>query len=353
MTPNTTADAKLHPQTSLADAIRHLRNGRYAAGFSEFEYRLVDDASGAHDSSQLAFVRGKGIPLWRGEPLAGKSVLVVPEPAAGDFFMAARFLPRLRKLQPNEILITASPTLDRYARALPLGPEVSWHHEDDLAPLRPDYYVPLLSLPHRFGLHAEAQIPPPLAAVLPAAADEAWTRWRRLLAAGSDVLLVGIAWMDGADHPGDISRSIPHADFMAHVIEPLREMDGVRLVSLQKDAFDAERRSLGLAGVDLSGIERCDDWYDTVGLVRRLDCLIAIDTDVVHLAATYGVETVMLNRLPALSDWRWLDGRSDSPWYPSLSIVAQRQAGDWGDVMDDGVRLLIEIIDCTRGSERR
>jgi hypothetical protein len=29
------------------------------------------------------------------------------------------------------------------------------------------------------------------------------------------------------------------------------------------------------------------------------------------------------------ADWRWLLERSDSPWYPTMRLFRQAQAGDW------------------------
>lgn len=36
--------------------------------------------------------------------------------------------------------------------------------------------------------------------------------------------------------------------------------------------------------------------------------------------------------LQSVPDWRWLLGRTDSPWYPSMRLFCQRTAGDWPEV---------------------
>lgn len=37
--------------------------------------------------------------------------------------------------------------------------------------------------------------------------------------------------------------------------------------------------------------------------------------------------------LPAVPDWRWGRRGDHTPWYPSMRLWRQRQAGDWAEVM--------------------
>jgi ADP-heptose:LPS heptosyltransferase len=55
--------------------------------------------------------------------------------------------------------------------------------------------------------------------------------------------------------------------------------------------------------------------------------VISVDTSVVHLAGLVGKPVFLLDRYDGC--WRWLSGRSDSPWYPRLTIFRQQQSGDW------------------------
>ena len=73
------------------------------------------------------------------------------------------------------------------------------------------------------------------------------------------------------------------------------------------------------------------DFYDTAARMAELDLLITVDTSVAHIAGALGVRTWLL--LPFAPDWRWLLTRSDSPWYPSLTLYRQTDEGDWSAVM--------------------
>jgi ADP-heptose:LPS heptosyltransferase len=61
--------------------------------------------------------------------------------------------------------------------------------------------------------------------------------------------------------------------------------------------------------------------------------VISVDTSIAHLSGALGVGTWVL--LPFTPDWRWMRGRTDSPWYTSMTLYRQRSAGDWRGVFLD------------------
>jgi len=66
--------------------------------------------------------------------------------------------------------------------------------------------------------------------------------------------------------------------------------------------------------------------------------VIAVDTGVAHLTGALGKQVWVL--LPANSDWRWLQNRSDSPWYPDARLFRQAVLGDWTPVVASMVETL-------------
>jgi hypothetical protein len=164
-----------------------------------------------------------------------------------------------------------------------------------------------------------------------AAPEDQVAAWRARRGARPGIW-VGLVWAGAArpDQPQanqiDRRRSL-HLDQLA----PLAHIPGVTFVSLQKGPAAAQLAAPppGLAIEDWSA--ELDDFTDTAALIAALDLVIAVDTAVAHLAGALGKPVWLLNRFD--SCWRWLVGRDDSPWYPTLRQFRQTQPGDWTDVV--------------------
>lgn len=66
-------------------------------------------------------------------------------------------------------------------------------------------------------------------------------------------------------------------------------------------------------------------------MISGLDLVISVDTAVAHLAGALAKSCWLL--LPEPAEWRWLERREDSPWYPTFRLFRQRARGDWVDVV--------------------
>jgi len=110
--------------------------------------------------------------------------------------------------------------------------------------------------------------------------------------------------------------------------ESLARNENVRLVNLLKTTppeTSGEKSPIVCLGDDLDGAT--GPFMDTAAIMMNLDVVISIDTFATHLAGALGVPTFLV--LGVAGDWRWLKGREDSPWYPSLQIFRQQEIGDW------------------------
>lgn len=180
-----------------------------------------------------------------------------------------------------------------------------------------DCHVHLMSLPLLAG-RAPDQIPcdvPYLRVDAPAP---------RRAAAG---LRVGVCWAGSPTHPQDLQRSMA-PEFLA----PLARLPGVTLVSLQKPSRDWP----ALPGLDRflqAPPQPLSDFMSTARAIAGLDLVISVDTAVAHLAGALGRPVWLL--LCSAGEWRWLVGRGDSPWYPTLRIFRQRRLGAWADLVGD------------------
>ena len=296
-------------------ALALLAGGDYARGFAAYDLRFdVSDPSLGYDA-RLQAVRGMSLKLWQGESPSGRTLYVYAEQGLGDTLQFARFLPLLAQ-RGARIVFDCQPDLLRLMATLPGIAEL----RQDGAPVpQADFHLPLLSLPHRLGITlatVPAQVPYLAApAAGPSLARPPGTR-----------LAVGIVWAGRALHTNDHNRSIALEEFLA-----LADLPGVALYSLQKGPRSGDIAALGARALVRDLAPAIGDFADTARLVMQLDLVIAADTAVVHLAGALGKPAYVL--LPFTPDWRWLGGREDTPWYPSLRLFRQRVPRDWKGVM--------------------
>jgi tetratricopeptide (TPR) repeat protein len=258
------------------------------------------------------------IPCWRGEPLAGKSVLVAAEQGFGDDIQFCRLLPVLVQRTGARITFHARPALVPVLKSLP-DVEV-----EDISRVPSgetfDYWVPLMSLPHRLGI-TMATIPGALPYLtVPTARLEKWRS--RVPASG---FRVGLVWQGNPKHRNDRNRSLATLAELA----PLWRVPGTRFVSLQMGAGAAEARCPPDVQPLVHFGDELTDFGDTAAIVSLLDLVICVDTAVAHLAGALARPCWVL--VPEVgTDWRWLRGRDDSPWYPGvMRLFRQHSRGGW------------------------
>ena len=117
-------------------------------------------------------------------------------------------------------------------------------------------------------------------------------------------------------------------------LAPLAEIDGVRLISLQKGAAAAEIAQAPFGGrieqvLDANDLG-AEALLETAALMANLDLVVSINSMPAHLAAALGRPVYLA--LPRVPDWRWLTQREDSPWYPTMRLFRQEQRGEWAPV---------------------
>jgi Flp pilus assembly protein TadD len=283
-----------------------LQQGDYEHGWPEYEWRWYSKEFVPPHYAQ---------PRWNGAPLQGRTVLLHTEQGLGDTIQFIRYAPLVQR-RGGRVVVVAPPALVQLLSRCPGVDQVA-AHGGILPPF--DTYAPLLSLPVLFGTTL-ATVP---AEVPYLVADEGLAEhWRRELSALPG-LKVGIAWQGSRGYRGDRERSTRLVCF-----EPLARLPGVKLVSLQKGAGSEQ---LAAAPFPVTAVgERLSDFADTAAVVQSLDLVVTADTAVAHLAGALGVAVWVT--LPLAPDWRWLLGREDSPWYPTMRLFRQTEWGRWEPV---------------------
>lgn len=305
----------LNPESPLARfnfAQQLLIQGRFAEGWAYYEARFDPNLH-----SQTTFVPRLPIPRWQGEPLVGKSLLVWMEQGFGDEIQFCRYLPLLKAQGVAQITLVCHPPLKALLETLE-GVDTVLAVDDEETDVKPhDCWTFLLSLPHFFRTDLD-NIPARLPYL--AVPEAARAKWAGRLP--QDGHKVGLVWLGNPRHLNDHERSLPGLAALA----PLWEVPGVHFYSLQKgrdEAPDLPGQPIVNLGPELA------DFADTAAVVAQLDLVICVDTAVAHLAGALGKPCWVL--LPAFkTDWRWLQKRPDSPWYPGvLRLIRQPQRGNW------------------------
>ncbi|MGE4064730.1 MAG: tetratricopeptide repeat protein [Rhodospirillaceae bacterium] len=284
-----------------------LLSGKWREGWREYEWRWRM----RHFSSKR---RTFSAPQW----VAGKAgtLLLHAEQGFGDAIQFVRYVKDARArcsrllLECPEPLAALFKTLKDVDEVIPAG-----------AALPPfDAHAPLMSLPHIFGTTVEtvpAKVPylsPP--SVVPAGLTLPKTRRRR----------IGLVWAGSRDNKIDRRRTMP-----ARTFAPLMEETLADFVSLQVGHKAEEIKDLPAGRLVFACDGKVADFADTAAVISQLDLVIGVDTAAIHLAGALDIPVWVL--IPKMPDYRWLLGREDTPWYPSMRLFRQQESGDWDELM--------------------
>jgi tetratricopeptide (TPR) repeat protein len=308
--------ARLPGQPSVeghyAYALSLLTAGYFLEGWQHYEFRWLRE-------SVPSVRRELRCPTWAGQELTGKAILLHVEQGFGDFIQFARYIPRVKASGATVILRVSRPLKD-LARCF-AGIDRILERDDVLPEF--DFCIYMASLPRVFGTDL-ASIPADIPYLR--SEPERSARWAQRLGA-RDTLRVGLAWAGNPQHPNDRYRSMKLG-----ALSPLWKVAGVRYVLLQKGPAAAEAEGLPV-GLDVANLgPELEDFSDTAALISELDLVLCVDTVVAHLAGALGKPVWLM--LPRPADFRWMEEREDSPWYPTLRLFRQSRRDDWTDVLE-------------------
>ena len=299
----------------LNESLSRLVTGELTSGWPKYEWRWQNNQE-APPERQFAE------PLWLGkEPLAGKTLLIYAEQGLGDTIQFCRYAKPLAE-RGATVLLRVQPPLVPLLQGLE-GVARTFAADEPLP--RFDLHCPLLSLPLALGTTLET-IPAEAAYLRPSGPRFAERRaaWQARLGP-KDKPRVGLVWSGNVHHKNDRNRSIPLQAFAA-IVSPR-----ARFVALQNEIRATDAAVLEQRG-DIAWFgDALVDFAETAALVAELDLVVSVDTSVAHLAAAMGKTVWLL--LPLNPDWRWLLGREDSPWYPTVRLFRQTRRAEWGDVL--------------------
>ena len=281
--------------------------GDFAAAWRESDAILARDAP---DPNRF----------WRGEDLRGQRVIVRCLHGLGDAVQMLRFLPLLRA-RCRHLTLEVAPRLVPLARCFEGADEViTWGENAPAESPAWDVQAEVMELPYLVRVDAE-QLPiarkylrlPEIETIQIAATLPPRTRPR-----------VGLVW---SASEWDATRCLP-MDCVAR----LTSLQGFEFWNLQGGA----QHECAAGHPALRGVQDAASLGDGVlrlaAVIQQMDLVVTVDTLAAHLAGAMGKPAWVL--LQHAADWRWMHGRSDSPWYPSLRLWRQPSDGDWTGMTD-------------------
>ena len=310
----------------MSKAFSLLMTEQFTEGWQEYEWRwkLPDHTP-----------RVCPVPRWQGEPMeGGKRLYLYTEQGFGDAIMFARYIPWVRE-SGAVVILECKPELEQLFRDSEIADKVVVREVGDDTPPRfkYDYHLPLMSLP---GLFTEslATIPKNVPYLKPNRSLA--TQWRLRMGKGPE-LKVGICWSGNPKAAANKGRACTLSDIL-----PITKVPGIKFFSLQKGTpaaqlLETEHEQIM---VDLDPV--LTDFAQTAACLCHLDLIISTDTAVVHLAGALNTKCWVI--LHTSSEWRWLQNRNDSPWYPNTTLFRQELPNDWANVVYRVKQALLEWV---------
>lgn len=301
--------------------------GRFAEGFDRWEWRWREPAT---------WFRVLDHPVWAGQPLEDKTLLIWGEQGVGDEVMLASVLPDVTRLARRVIVECDARLIPLYQRSFPHAEFVA-REEPASARLSSDEidFQCALGSVCRWKRRSAETFANPAAYLSPDPTKVAQARAR--YAALGPGPKIGIAWRSKPVGVGlenaifSAAKSTELADW-----EPILRCSGVDFINLQYGDCAAEL----LAVRDKFGVEIHQDAVvdqlvsldDFAAQIAALDLVIAASNTTVHLAGALGAPTWTM--IPFVPDWRWQMARDDTLWYPDMRLFRQPATGDWRSVFD-------------------
>ncbi|MCL2473930.1 MAG: tetratricopeptide repeat protein [Alphaproteobacteria bacterium] len=303
------------PTIQYYDGLTYLLEGDYKKGFPLLDKKLQEAA---------ALKIKSDIPVWKGEDISGKSLLIVYEQGLGDVIHFARYHALLPK--DCELFWVIPKSLAGLLKPYLRGTII----EDDkvvsfLQNKKCDFFIPMFSICSIAGYE---KVPP-----IAIKAKDFPEKKKVCTLENPNILKVGLIWQGSGTNKRDFERSIPLGKFSA-----LFENKNIAFYAPFK-GYDEE----GLKDYPIESLNHeISDFTDAMRIFDELDIIITVDTASVHLAGSMGKKTFLL--LPKCPDWRWGIDKDTTDLYPSVTILRQEEFNNWDSV----IARLVTLVECVK-----
>jgi Flp pilus assembly protein TadD len=262
---------------------------------------------------------------WRGEDIAGKTVLLSFEQGLGEQIMFASWIPEIARAAKHLIIECEARLVALFQRSFP-GVEIvpwsaDWHPRVRASEI--DFQAALgdpgLWLRGRFAAFPahEGYLKPD-----PAQVAAHRTRYQDL-AKGRRI--AGLAWHSAA-LPFGPQKSVPK-----EALAPLLAREDIFWINLQ---HGPARGEVGAPLWTDSTIDPAGDFDPLAAQIKALDVVVSASNGTAHLAAALGRPTLLALPKVIGRHWYWFPERESNPWYPAARPFVQEREGSWDGVME-------------------
>lgn len=314
-------------------SVLKLSEGNFSDGWLEYESRL--------DCSSRIFNPYEQIPkLTSISNISNKKILVWAEQGLGDTIQFYRYVQKLALISKEITFVVQSELLELLSNQTS---KVKFAEFGKISLDDFDNQVALMSLPHLFETTLDT-IPSETPYIY--IDERKFTYWKETLGS-SQGLKVGLVWSGGLKTDPNLIAMNKRRNIPFSRLGFLAELKSTSFFALQKgDGLESpdylRRREFWASDNFFDYTKELKNFSDTAAMIKNLDLVISVDTSVAHLAGALGVPVWILNRYD--SCWRWLRGRSDSPWYATAKIYTQHQFDNWDRVLDEVRVDLVNLI---------
>lgn len=275
--------------------------------------------------------------LLENDTVAYQRILLRPEGGLGDTINFIRYAERLKHMGADIIVACQKQLIPLLSRCN----YVDQFLPTDVAMPAYDAEATLMSLPAIFE-DTDETTPQNIPYIF---ADPALVKlWQQKLAHDNN-FKIGICWQVDA-HNDQSKLLIARRGYPLQSFATLADLENVSFYSLQK--YDGVEQLATISPqFTLQAFDDLDDksgpFMDTAALMKNLDLVITVDTAVAHLAGALGCNVWLLHPY-ATADWRWIHGKTESHWYPTMRIFKQHEAFDYDGVMQEVKQELEKLI---------
>jgi len=319
-----------HNETHRTLGQAYLSLGEFDKGFTEYEWRLANNTEQRNISPHYLHTND----------LAHKKILIRDSDNIADTIQFIRYAALLKKHNVASIILECRSELMPLLETNPDITELIATIQATQELPSADLQIPIASLPHVFKTTLDTVPATVPYLFIPPTLDH-W--WKSRLSSNKN-LKIGIAWRDTKKTEQAFSENIIPLNLLLSCLPT----EGVTVYLLQ-DPSTQENTQIRSSDVLLATINTLesmgineDNLLELSGLINNLDLIISADNSIAHLAGALAKKTWVA--LPKNVQWRWMQNRTDSPWYPTMKLFRQYRIGSWQEVvkyMSDELHMLV------------